>query len=303
MAYAWRMSERRGLVFLLVLVVLAFYAAANPSGAFPLIAEGKGPPTQQHQPKPYESGYPNGDAARPFNVVARCDHGCGYAEDNKSWKEKVLTDPIATFTALLFVVSFWQGILILRAERLAQRSTKAAFLAARNTLRATRPRITFQTFWMNSSFEGAVPTIPIERGQYWQSIGGEAVNNGTAIGFVKQGELASSVGQIGEPIAADTTPSSIYGDVPIGAREQYSPPLAVHTMLLSDAFDRGDAGPAFIWGWLRYSDIHGVIRRAGFAFEYTKPITSVEDGTFNPCGPESYWYDVEEYDPQSDASP
>lgn len=52
----------------------------------------------------------------------------------------------------------------------------------------------------------------------------------------------------------------------------------------------------FLYGYLRYSDPHGIIRRSGFAFRYKRGTAPVElpPVQFSVCGPGEYWYDVEE---------
>lgn len=45
-------------------------------------------------------------AGNPLHVQAQCEHGCGYAEDVRTWVQKLWTDPVATFTAALAALTF-----------------------------------------------------------------------------------------------------------------------------------------------------------------------------------------------------
>jgi hypothetical protein len=75
-----------------------------------------------------------GAPASPLYVEAACEHGCGYAEDNKNFLQKLWTDPIATFTGVLAIltlgligVGISQGRLISRQITLAQSEFAAAY--------------------------------------------------------------------------------------------------------------------------------------------------------------------------------
>jgi hypothetical protein len=69
-----------------------------------------GPPVAQREAAPEQEASgaqntpaktPDGTSSRPLYVEAKCEHGCGYSEDNKGVWEKVRTDPVAMFTAML----------------------------------------------------------------------------------------------------------------------------------------------------------------------------------------------------------
>ena len=52
---------------------------------------------------------PGSSEARPLYVVPQCEHGCGYVEDRRSFLDRIWTDPIAAFTAVLGVstIALW----------------------------------------------------------------------------------------------------------------------------------------------------------------------------------------------------
>lgn len=95
------------------------------------------------------------DPNRPIYAKVSCEHGCGYFEDDRSWLQRLWTDPVATFTAALAILTFglvgagaWQGYLILRAEKLtrsallnSQKATRAAIALELPVIRAQPPRL------------------------------------------------------------------------------------------------------------------------------------------------------------------
>lgn len=178
-----------------------------------------------------------------------------------------------------------------------ERSIAAAELNAKNILRTTRPRIVWEDFKI-VPFEGAVPppeVLPEMRpGDYLKSIRGTVVNQGTARAFAKQGRMNSHIGDaIGPLVPSDDLKAEVFGSFEVGPDTREEFPLPIHSVILSEEWERGK-GKLFLWGWIRYGDIHGIIRRAGFAYEYVRSAFVEDGGFFDPCGPAEYWYDVEE---------
>jgi len=86
-------------------------------------------------------------ASHPLYVRAACEHGCGYAESDKGWWQKLWTDPIATFSAVLALLTFGligvgivQGILINRQINLARDDFEATHRPWLNVQIAIGPR-------------------------------------------------------------------------------------------------------------------------------------------------------------------
>src|SRR5436190_23940574 len=59
------------------------------------------PAKQQAASKPI----PGSTASAPLYVKARCEHGCGYAEGYEGFWQRLETDPLALFTAVLALVT------------------------------------------------------------------------------------------------------------------------------------------------------------------------------------------------------
>lgn len=76
-----------------------------------------------------------------------------------------------------------------------------------------------------------------------------------------------------------------FSEMPAG--QTYTPAVPIHPTPVNEEFDRKEY-TLFIWGYLRYGDLHGIVRRSGFAFEWNFLTQS-----FVVCGG-AHWYDVEE---------
>jgi hypothetical protein len=79
--------------------------------------------------------HPGSSIRTPLYVKPSCDHGCGYSENTERWWERLWSDPVATFTAILALftlvlagatVRLWSATVGLRFEtkRLAEDSQK-----------------------------------------------------------------------------------------------------------------------------------------------------------------------------------
>lgn len=129
----------------------AFSALAAQEGG-PPISPQKAPPAQnpRHDDGPADP-QPGSSASRRLYVAAQCDHGCGYAEDDKGWREKFWTDPTATFTGALailtlalVVVGTVQSTLILRAEKLTRKALKSSRRQAKAARKAANAAIAIE---------------------------------------------------------------------------------------------------------------------------------------------------------------
>src|SRR5271154_5233356 len=105
------MSERRGLILLAGIVLLAAWAATAPIYPISQPANSGRPPVTQQQTEPPDqpakaNQQPGSVPTLPLYVKAACDHGCGYAENNEGMWEKIRTDPVAAFTGVLAALTF-----------------------------------------------------------------------------------------------------------------------------------------------------------------------------------------------------
>lgn len=58
---------------------------------------------QAAQPAPWLPPVPGASKGNPVYVATQCEHGCGYSDDGRSFVDKIWTDPVAAFTAVLAV--------------------------------------------------------------------------------------------------------------------------------------------------------------------------------------------------------
>ncbi len=211
-----------------------------------------------------------------------------------------LGDPVALFTGALVIISAWQGLLILRAEsgtqealKISKRQAEASLLSAKNLLRSVRPLCVLVDITLET-FSGAVPDIELPAGYYLKSVHGMIKNKGNGTAFAREIQLASCVGAIGAKLEPEGKSTTVFAFYELKADEVYFPPMPLYPIPLTAEAERGDTA-LFVWGWLRYADIHGIVRRSGFAFQWwTLGDVAGIPATFIPCGPASYWYDIEE---------
>lgn len=180
-------------------------------------------------------------------------------------------------------------------ERVLRESVEAAMLTARNLLRASRPLCILDELKLDT-FSGVAPVFEFKKGFFLMSVYGTFRNKGNSSAFARDMEMVSSVGPvIGEPLSPESTVQNrVFAYRELKSGEPYTEHTPLHQMpVTKEGLDGRER--MFIWGWLRYSDMHGIVRRSGFAFEWIAGIPDiVTPGYFQPCGPTSYWYDVEE---------
>lgn len=175
--------------------------------------------------------------------------------------------------------------------REAARAATAMETMAANILRASRPKCSVARPAL-STFRGAVPAVDPTKGPLW-SLHAEISNRGVATGFPREVRAIYLVGKaIGPPLTQEGTPDRVTFDLlAVKADKQtsiYPPILSVQI-----PSNPPEGHSLYIWGWLRYADLHGTIRRAGFAYE--RPLNiQLSDEDFFACGSDAYWYDIEE---------
>jgi hypothetical protein len=218
---------------------------------------------------------------------------------------------LTMFTAALVGVSAWQGYLILRAEggtkaalKIGANQAKATELMARNMLRVQKPFLNLVDLRLDT-MEGSVsgPVVYEDGERVLVSLKGNLENVGSGIAIIRAARFDWNYDlKIGPmpPVTGDR----FYGDEMVHPGKKYKPWLPICTPALPLDFGKGGAVTflglgknLYLCGWVRYADLHGVIRRRGVAFEYMPPIDPSNlpfGGTFYACGPDAYWYEIEE---------
>lgn len=261
---------------------------------------------EHHQPASNLESY---SAAVPPDIASDSHGNVGTKTDSNGeqyaifgWSAEWWT---AAFTGALFLVTagLWGATWFLylttrkavvegqAAIAAAQANAAAAALAARNLLRVARPLCVLDEIRLDS-FTGRVPDIELPEGYFLMSLYGTIRNKGSADAFAKNMQVVSCVGAIGDPLLpGNDEEGSVFGYEQLKVGAEHSPVLPIRPIPVTD--DAIKRGGLFVWGWLRYADIHGVVRRSGFAFEWW-PSFFVAPGSFSKCGSDSYWYDAEE---------
>jgi hypothetical protein len=131
-----------------------------------------------------------GAPSKPLYVEATCDDQDRNAECNKGWWQKFWTDPVATFTGLLFIATFFQTIFTYWAFNESRLANLAAKKAETNTdtalILSNRPYVFVRDFvpiavgdpnqpigwrcvciWENS---GATPTQNLKMWVSWANL-------------------------------------------------------------------------------------------------------------------------------------
>ncbi len=125
----WRNNVAAGIALLLT----AWSAIGLAEGVSQATEHGR-PPVAKQQGNPEEA--PGGNQStsqqqsrvapsRPLYARAACEHGCGYSEDDKGWWQKLRTDPVATFTAILTLATIGLGWVTYIAAVAAKRAADA----------------------------------------------------------------------------------------------------------------------------------------------------------------------------------
>ena len=243
--------------------------------------------------------------ASPAGAAALSVPGVG------AWSQWAHRDPTAPFllslAALVVVVSlinlFQAGVVVMarsqmrRALALAEDRAAASDRAIAAAARDTRPLIQMRALRL-TAFSPSTDKYVIDDEHYMRSIRGDLWNEGSAQGYVMavriESRLASTIGAMLPP---DETGSVLHGRKPLGVGEIWTPGDPVNAALLDASFEK-HLLTLYAWGWVRYTDAHGIVRRSGFAFEYLPSGENPAGGAFRPCGPSHYWYDIEDAPPQ-----
>jgi hypothetical protein len=226
------------------------------------------------------------------------------------WRSAVCTVTLSDYLIGLFTLILAISTIGLwwQTERLAKEaddqsekmsaSVRAMEKQAKNARLVHRPFLTIRGIAL-APFEGRVPgptEVVLDNGKTGVLAVVKCVfeNRGHSMCQLLGAYFISNTGRAIGPMP-DPSTNSLFGDFIIGEGSTYDPGLPICTSVLPKdlKWDKGDS--TFVCGWVRYADLFGIIRRHGFAYEYYQPITGELFGDhFVSCGPESYWYEVEE---------
>jgi hypothetical protein len=202
---------------------------------------------------------PGSSKANPVYVTTQCERGCGYSEDRRSFVDKIWTDPVAAFTAVLAVFT---AVLALSTIALWRVTRAMADTSKRALLDLERPIV-----YGGVSKPGlAVDASGLQRSQLELSI----YNHGRTIARLRRIEWdvrAALKGSIAPPIdpskvgGRELTPGTVCvsGD-PFGESENL---FAKWDM---DTVGKIAAGELSVWvvGFVRYDDVFKRHHISGF---------------------------------------
>lgn len=103
-----------------LLAALSLAAAAVPIPSPRPTDQGRPPVAEEHTQPQYVRAHTDNGPKAPLYVKAECDKGCGYSEDDKGWWQKLWTDPVAGFTAVLAVFTVWLAFATRKAANAAK---------------------------------------------------------------------------------------------------------------------------------------------------------------------------------------
>ncbi len=252
----------------------------------PPIAEEQSEPTKPHNADANGSNGPASVAltrgstpSTPLYIEPTCNDDNRGAECNKGWWQKFWADPIATFTGLLFVVTFFQAIftvLSFNESRLANEAAKFAELNSTSALiLSNRPYVFVRDFipipvgnpsapdgwrcvimWENS---GATPTQDLRMWVNWGSYASPLPSN---FEFPDLGDRRGESATIIPPRGQTST---------IVFTLDFQHAIA---LMNKQAF-------TYIWGWAEYKDIfpNTPKRRTEFCVQVVASLLSSEPPT------------------------
>lgn len=201
---------------------------------------------------------------------------------------------LAAFTAMLGVVSIVQISFLIRADYTARKAADAASLTAKNLLRTNRPLCIMENIIL-APFSGMVPKIQLPPGYRLMSIYGTIKNKGNGVAFARESQFSSRISpEIGDVITPENKADIFFGYGELSPGESYTPDWPMYPVPISDEDLSKEGWKLYVKGWVRYADVHGAIRRSGFAFEWVPGFIEIAADRFMPCGPSAHWYDVEE---------
>ena len=124
MGHVWRISISACIAVAATALLAATPIQQSPDAVNqwqPRAAERQTIPAEQTNEHQSIAKLPTGAApSQPLYVRAACEHGCGYSESDKGWWQKFLTDPNATFAAVIAMFTLALVIVSNRQARLTK---------------------------------------------------------------------------------------------------------------------------------------------------------------------------------------
>lgn len=213
----------------------------------------------------------------------------------------IFTAVLATGTLALWYVT-WAALRHAREDserqaretaqslQIAEKGAKASEASAERALRTDRP------FIFSDDITADEPGLRRIKDGYGIKLLCHFRNVGTRPAIVRLLAITYSTDAL-----AETLPATIgdvdfdWGIVLPGDPIQRAVPMQTEDISQAEA-ERVNAGAKrfFVFGYIRYGDVHGISRRSGFAYQFIVPHSTAAKATFMKCGPSQYWYDVEE---------
>jgi len=232
------------------------------------------------------------------------------AQQKEDWRRKYWCDVNASdyflvlFTLALAVSTFF---LWRETERLAegaddqakkmQASIDATQLMAKNILRAQRPLIVSTNVRFGDPKRK--PSKIVVPGSVDVSLYCDYANRGNAVGYLKAVWFEIDWGDTPGPISLPSKDDQVLLDFMAVKPDAIfmSPEPAVPSLRVDEKRLFAGHDQMFVHGWVRYTDVHQVMRRSGFCYVAYPDATlkqDVKDVIFTEAGPAEYWYDIEE---------
>jgi hypothetical protein len=211
------------------------------------------------------------------------------------WLEAQFWITLAEIGALILTLAAtaWAAIAASRSAIAAQQSAALA-------TRVDRPYLVLSGLRLTGLANGGDVGLPDQKNHLVQ-VESSVKNLGSRIAFIKAVAMETNkAGQNRDPRSA--RPSAEWkGPHGLAPNEELSGkvPVGLFSMKPPEIRDiQNSRQPFYVFGFIRYGDIHGTVRRTGFAYRFYPSLLArdgyTDDGTFIGVGPDSYWYDIEE---------
>ena len=251
------MRRFAALTFGLALALSAAGASAAPTDAHS--GKGAAPVSGATSSTPLDTPSPGSSRTNPIYVTAKCEHGCGYSEDHRSFTDKIWTDPVAAFTAVLAVFT---AVLAFSTIALWLVTRDMADISKRALLDLERPIVYGGVSRPGLTVEGS----ELKRSQLELSI----YNHGRTMARLRRIEWDVRVAPKGS-IAPPIDPSAVGGrELPPGTVCVSGDPFGESENLLAkwdmDTVGKTASGYLSVWivGFVRYDDVFQRHHISGF---------------------------------------
>lgn len=190
-----------------------------------------------------------------------------------------------------------EALLLVLAVIFSACAALASSRAANRMLQVDRPFLSMAE--MTSDGLEILLTPPITDGERPIGIRCKIHNHGTRVGFLQGIAMDYRFGELpAEPPAIVARKFNWYYAVEAG--ETFTPTALAEVLKIQmSAADKVIANKSefFVFGFVLYSDMHGMLRRSGFAVNFVAGSVGNDETElprFMTCGPATYWYDKED---------